>query len=163
MAEEEKQEEVKKKKSPLLLFIIIGILLVGGSVGGTLFIVAGSTDDPEDEVAEEEVRPEALYFALVPAFQTNYEVRGRQRLFQVAISLQTRLPEITSELALHSPSIRSKLVILLSGQSFDTLQTLEGRNALKEQVKVAVNGIMSTEAEVEEAIEKVLFTEYVTQ
>ena len=116
MAEEEVAEEGKGKKNPLILFIIVGILLVVTSIGGTVFFLGGMGGDSaeEDEVAEE-VIPEAIYFALNPKFKTNYDVDGRPRLFQVAITLVTREQDVIDALGQHSPTIKSKLVILLSG------------------------------------------------
>lgn len=160
-AEEQGTEDQAKKKSPILLFILAGVLLVAGSVGGTLFFVLGSGDTAE-EVVEEELKPEALYYALNPKFQTNYEVNGRQRLFQLAISLVTREQDVIDALVTHAPSIKSKLVILLSGQKFADLQTPEGRESLREQSLAAVQGILDIEIG-KPGVEKVLFTDFVMQ
>lgn len=151
----------QKKKSPILLFIIGGILLVGLSIGGTLFFVLGG--DSEDESTEVEPgNPPALYYALNPKFQTNYDVNGRQRLFQVAISLLTREQDVVDALAAHSPVIKSKLVILLSGQDFVALQTPDGREQLREECLKAVQEILETEIG-KPGVEKVLFTDFVMQ
>lgn len=158
MAEEETEE--KAKKSPLLLFIIIGVLLVGASIGGTIFFLKGGDSAGEEELVEPD--PEAIYFSLNPKFKTNYDVDGRPRLFQVAITLVTREEDVIEALAQHSPSIKSKLVILLSGQKFDELQTPEGREALRAQSLQAVQDIMNKEIG-KPGVEKVLFTDFVMQ
>jgi flagellar FliL protein len=162
MAEEE--AVVEKKKSPLILFIIIGAVLVLLSVGGTFFVLSSMKDDGEEETVVEEVEetPKALYYAINPKFQTNYQVNGRQRLFQLAISLVTREQDVVDALALHSPSIKSKLLILLSGQDFKALQTPDGREALREQCLEAVREILTTEIG-KPGVEKVLFTDFVVQ
>jgi len=162
MAEENPPTEAPKKKGKLILFIVIALLLVGASIGGTVFIMSSGDDGtPEEEVAEEVVLP-ALYFALVPKFQTNYEVNGRQRLFQLAISLQTREQDVIDALAMHSPTIKSRLVILLSGQEFETLGTQEGRESLREQCLQAVQDILNAEIG-KPGVEQVLFTDFVMQ
>lgn len=160
MAEAEAEQEVKKK-NPLILFIIIGVLLVGASIGGTIFFLGGSGEDETEEVVEEP-DPEAIYFALNPKFKTNYEVNGRPRLFQVAITLVTREQDVIDALGLHSPTIKGRLVILLSGQKFDELQTPEGREVLRAECLTAVQKIMNDEIG-KPGIEKVLFTDFVMQ
>lgn len=158
MAEEETEE--KSKKSPLILFIIIGILLVGASIGGTIFFLKGGDGAEEEELVEPD--PEAIYFSLNPKFKTNYDVDGRPRLFQVAITLVTREEDVIEALGQHSPTIKSKLVILLSGQKFDELQTPEGREALRKLSLKAVQDIMNKEIG-KPGVEKVLFTDFVMQ
>lgn len=163
MAEEEVAEQEKGKKNPLILFIIIGILLVASSIGGTVFFLGGmGGDSAEEEEVAEEVIPDAIYFALNPKFKTNYDVDGRPRLFQVAITLVTREQDVIEALGQHSPTIKSKLVILLSGQKFDELQTPAGREALRSQALDAVQQIMNTEIG-KPGVEKVLFTDFVMQ
>ena len=163
MAEEAAEAEEGKKKNPLILFIAIAVVLVAASIGGTVMILGGvGGGDDAEEVAEEEVTPDALYYSPVPKFNTNYEVDGRQRLFQVGITLVTREQDVIEALAQHAPSIKSKLVILLSGQDFYTLQTPEGRESLRQSCLEAVKGIMEKEIG-KPGIEKVLFTDYVMQ
>ena len=160
MAEEAAEAEGEKKKNPLILFIAIAVVLVAASVGGTIMILGGG-GEAEEEVVEE-VTPDALYYSLVPKFNTNYEVDGRQRLFQVGVTLVTREQDVIDALAQHAPTIKSKLVILLSGQDFHKLQTPEGRAALRESCLEAVRGIMEKEIG-KPGVEKVLFTDYVMQ
>lgn len=161
MAEEELEQEPKKSKKPLMLFIILAVVLVAASIGGTIFIM-GDPSETEDEEVVEEVKPAALYFALNPKFQTNYDVNGRPRLFQLAVSLVTRDQEVIDALAMHSPTIKSKLVILLSGQKFDLLGSPEGRETLRQQCLDAVQEILNTEIG-KPGVEKVLFTDFVMQ
>ena len=161
MAEEAVAEEAKGKKNPLILFIIIAVLLVAASVGGTLFFLGGTGGNEADEVVED-VTPEAIYYALNPKFKTNYDVNGRPRLFQVAITLVTREQDVIKGLSQHAPTIKGKLVILLSGQKFDDLQTPEGRESLRQQCLDAVQQIMNTEIG-KPGVEQVLFTDFVMQ
>ncbi|MBT8138987.1 MAG: flagellar basal body-associated FliL family protein [Gammaproteobacteria bacterium] len=160
MANEEVGEgEEQKKKSPLLLFIILAVVLVAGSIGGTVLMMSGGG---EEELAEEELEPAAIYYAINPKFQTNYDVNGRPRLFQLAVSLVTREDDVVEALSTHLPTIKSRLVILLSGQKFETLQTPEGREQLREQSLAAVQEILNTEIG-KPGVERVLFTDFVMQ
>lgn len=162
MAEENEQEgEEQTKKPPMLLFALIGVVLVAISVGATVFIMSSSNSKSE-EVVEEEITPAALYFAISPKFKTNYEVDGRQRLFQLAISLVTREQDVIDALAIHVPTIKSKLVILLSGQDFSLLSDKEGRENLRKECLEAVQAILQTEIG-KPGVERVLFTDFVMQ
>jgi len=168
MAEEATEDtenaEEGKKKGGLIKWIMIGvggIAVIGASVFGTLMFVKGG-DEPAELVAEVPSDPKAIYFAVNPAFQTNYLVNGRQRLFQVALSLVTRDPSIIGALSEHGPSIRNTVVILLGGQRFEILQTLEGREALREQLLIGIQEILNAETG-SVGIEKVLFTDFVMQ
>ena len=147
-------------KRPLKLFIVIGLVIVLISVGAAVFLLTG--DGESDDVAVEPVDTEAIYFALTPKFKTNYQVNGRPRLFQIGMTLVTREQDVIDALMTHGPSIKSRLVILLSGQQFESLQTPEGRESLRAECLAAVQAIMNKEIG-KSGIEKVLFTDFVMQ
>lgn len=153
--------EVSTKKRPIMLFIIIAVLLVLASAAGAYFVFSGSEDKDSDVVAEV-VEPKAIYFALNPKFKTNYQVDGRPRLFQIGMTLVTREQDVIDALMIHGPSIKSRLVILLSGQQAENLQTPEGRELLRVKCLSAVQEIMNKEIG-KPGIEKVLFTDFVMQ
>lgn len=74
----------------------------------------------------------------------------------------TREQDVIAALVKHAPTIKSKLVILLSGQQFDVLKTPDGRLALKLECLTAVQEILSAEIG-KPGVEKVLFTDFVMQ
>ena len=149
------------KKRPIKLFIIIAVVIILASACGAYFLLSGSDDENSDVVAEV-VEPKAIYFALNPKFKTNYEVNGRPRLFQIGMTLVTREQDVIDALMTHGPSIKSRLVILLSGQQVESLQTPEGRELLRAECLSAVQEIMNKEMG-KPGIEKVLFTDFVMQ
>lgn len=153
--------EVSTKKRPVKLFIIIAVLMILASGAGGYFIFSGSEDSDSDVVAEV-IEPKAIYFALNPKFKTNYQVDGRPRLFQIGMTLVSREQDVIDALMIHGPSIKSRLVILLSGQQAENLQTPEGRELLREACLSAVQEIMNKEIG-KPGIEKVLFTDFVMQ
>ncbi len=167
MAEDAKDETEgteEGKKGGMLKWIIIGVAgvaIVAASVFGTLMFVNGGNES-EESVAAVPEDPKAIYFAVNPKFQTNYQVNGRQRLFQVALTLVTRDHSVIAALSKHAPSIRNKVVILLGGQSFENLQTLDGREGLREELLVGIQEILSSEIG-KPGIERVLFTDFVMQ
>ena len=147
-------------KRPIKLFIIIGLLFVLLPIVGAYFVLSGK--DKSVDVELEPIDPKAIYFALQPKFKTNYQVDGRPRLFQIGITLVTREQDVIDALMTHGPSIKSRLVILLSGQQVESLQTPEGRELLRGECLAAVQAIMNKELG-KPGIEKVLFTDFVMQ
>ena len=148
------------KKRPIKWLLIAVLLIVSVSAAGAYFML--SADDKDEDIAAEVVEPQAIYFALTPKFKTNYQVDGRPRLFQIGMTLITREQDVIDALMIHGPSIKSRLVILLSGQQAENLQTPEGRELLRAECLSAVQEIMNKEVG-KPGIEKVLFTDFVMQ
>jgi flagellar FliL protein len=171
--------DTKKSKKKLFLIIGLVVLLIAISVGGTVVALkvlspAPSTDEAaEAEHAEATLLP-AIYYEMTPNFTINFNVNGRQRYLQAAITLMYRDPMLEELLKLHMPAIRNGLVMLLSAKNFDELQTSEGKETLraealeiirnqlkKEQEALAANG---KSEEISSAnVEQVLFTNFVMQ
>lgn len=124
-------------------------------------------------VAVEPVAP-AVYLALKPNFTVNYDVHGRQRFLQTELTIMYRDPEVLKVLELHMPAVRNGLVLLLSSQTFDDLQTVEGKENLRaEALKIVKNILMKEQEDAAEKpvkdknklpnIEQILFTNFVMQ
>lgn len=182
-------DEAKQKKKKLFMFIGLGVLLVAISVGATFFVVSKmmggekSSDDADapSETVEEVAKP-AIYFPL-KTFTVNYDVNGRQRFLQAELTLMYRDEAVLKTLELHMPALRNSLVMLLSRQVFDELQTLEGKEKLRTEALTEIQNIIAKEAAAaaeksdheeekdkkgkaklpEPNVEQVLFTQFVVQ
>lgn len=184
----------KQKKKKLFLFIGIGVLLVFFSIGGTVLALkllgpkhpgseaqaSDSESSEAEEVSESDEPPlPASYYPLKPNFTVNYDVNGRQRFLQAELTLMYRDEAILKTLELHMPAVRNGLVLLLSSQTFDELQTPEGKEKLRAAALKTVQDILEKEraaaAEKDKdkekpkskkpapTIEQVLFTNFVMQ
>jgi flagellar FliL protein len=177
MADEEVTNESDEKpnnsKKKLILFIVLAIALVGLSIGGTLLALKLLDPVPEVELKLDadgnpiteiidEIKGPAIYFPLRPALIVNYNVKGRQRFLQIEISIMTRDKEVVKAVERHMPMIRNNLIILFSGQTYDELQTDEGRQLLKQDSLKELQKIMKKEIG-KPGIEKILFTNFVMQ
>lgn len=170
-----------KKKKKLFLMIGLAVALVAISIGGTvvaLKMLSPPAESPAADSKEEEkvsgLAP-AIYFDMAPNFTINFNVNGRQRYLQAAITLLYREPALEELLKLHMPAIRNGLVMLLSGKSFEELQTVEGKETLKLEALDIINKQLEKEqqaliekSEEEEKpaiakVEQVLFTNFVMQ
>ncbi len=135
------------------------------------------------EVAETVLAP-AIYYPLKPNFTVNYDVNGRQRFLQAELTLMYRDEAVKKVFEDHMPEVRNGLVMLLSSQVFDELQTAEGKEKLRAAALKVVQDIIAKETaagaakdepeEDEEEdkpkelkavpnIEQILFTQFVMQ
>lgn len=154
------------KLKKIILIVVAALLLVGISVGLTLFLTGALNKDKEAEAepAAEEVEQHvpAEYLPLQPAFVVNYTVKGRQRYLQVGVSLMYREADVSEAVKKHMPVIRNRLVMLFGGESFEQLQTPEGKDALRQKALAALQEILEKEIG-KPGIEEVLFTDFVMQ
>lgn len=176
--------KAKKKK----LFIIIGaavlVLLLAG--GGAFMFLKGDKKPADGEHAEGDKTEHAEgeekaegeepkldehgnpivstveYHTFKPPFVVNFFVAGKQRYLQISLTAMVREPGVMDALILHTPLIRNKLVMLISGESLDELQTLEGKKQLQEKLLKAVQEIMQQEIK-KPGVENVLFDSFVIQ
>jgi flagellar protein FliL len=192
--------DAKKKKKKLLLLIGLALLLMAISIGATVGVIklmspkeepAIAAEDDEDEVAKGDLKATksvaakasaaavepllpAIYLALKPNFTVNYDVNGRQRFLQAELTIMYRNAEVLKILELHMPAVRNGLVLLLSSQVFDDLQTVEGKEKLRAAaLKIVQNILIKEQEEAAEKpikdknklpnIEQILFTNFVMQ
>jgi flagellar protein FliL len=163
----------KKKKLMMLGGLIAALLLVsGGGTWALLHFLAdedpaaqqAAADAPAEEgepaAPAEPTRAQAQYLPLEPAFLANYMVKGRQHYLQLAVAVMTRDEATLKAMHEHMPLIRNRLVMLLSGEVFETLQTDEGRLRLQEKLLAAIQEILQKETG-HSGVEQVLFTNFV--
>lgn len=186
MAEEREDDEIdadleaakavgaaKKKKLMLLAVLVVVLLALAG--GGTWFVlnmagdkkpeVAEAAEHPEGEHAAEEAggpKKTSVYESLDPAFLANYLIGGRQHYLQLSLAVMARDQEGIDGVRVHMPLIRNKVVMILSGESFEGLQSDEGRVKLQQTLLVGIQEILQKETG-KPGIEQVFFTNFVMQ
>ncbi|WP_457790337.1 flagellar basal body-associated protein FliL [Pseudomonas sp. PL-6] len=157
-----------KGKLKLILLIVLALLLaVGLSIGGTWFVLSKGDKAEDAEPATESasaasVRQAALYQELMPAFVVNFNHQGRTRYLQVSMALMSRDTAGLDKLKVHMPVLRNRLVMLLAGQDFATLQTALGKDMLLQQALASVQELAQQETG-GTVVEQVLFTNFVLQ
>lgn len=165
MADDATQTENQSKpKSKMMLIIIIAVvtaLLAGGGVAAYFLLGAGGGENAEAEPAAEPHAP-AFYYDFKPPFIVNFQVKGRRRFVQVALSVLTRNETVVKALEQHMPLIRNNLLMTFSAQDFETLRTPEGKEALRQAVLEEIQKVL-TEETGEPGVEQVLYTNFVVQ
>lgn len=161
---ESEQTEAPKSRKKLFILIGIGLFAVLLSIGGATFMLLRGGD--EDKAASSEPatpqRQIAIYHPLDPAFVVNYQHAGRQRFMQVSVVLLGRDPVKMQKLAVHNPLLRNQLVMLFSSEDFTSLQSIDGKEALRARATMTVQALLEKEIG-DPVIESVLFTNLVLQ
>lgn len=173
--EGEAQPGFVAKNKKMILLGVIALVLIGASVGGTLAVV-GMFSAPEEveegaegEGAEgeggeggEPPLKQAIYYPIKPPIMVSFEARGRQRLMQAEVTLLTRESDVVATVEQHMPMIRNSLVLLMSGQIYEDIQTAEGKELMRVQATQQLQQLI--EAEIgKPGIEEVLFTNIIVQ
>lgn len=159
-----KDPAVKGKLKLILLLVLALLLAIGLSVGATWFFLhkSESKADPAPAAAAANVKQPAIYESMSPAFVVNFNQNGRQRYMQVSITMQARDQAALDALKVHMPVIRNNLVMLFSGQAFDSLATPVGQEMLRQKATASVQEVAQKEVG-KLVVDQLLFTNFVLQ
>ncbi|WP_286239960.1 flagellar basal body-associated FliL family protein [Neptuniibacter halophilus] len=175
MAEEQAQggEDSGEKKSSKLKLIIIAVLALvivgGGGAAAALFLMGGDEPAAEEAAAPSEpVKADAIYTKVrtmggKPMFVVTLQSQdNRSHYMQLYVEAKSRDQAVADALTLHMPLIVSRLNSLYSTQDFRTLQSMEGKLALRESSVDLVREIMQEKIG-KPGVETILFTNMVMQ
>ncbi len=169
MAEEEnteEQEQAGSGKKKIIIFAAIGLIALGLGAGGAMFFM-GSDEPATDEMAmEEEIMEEpemAIYHELHPAFVANFTGQSKKKYMQVYIVAMASEESVIEDLKLHMPAVRNDVLMTLSRTKSDEIETVEGKEMLRQKVLDTVKDTMTTKTGKEETIKDLYFTKFVAQ
>ena len=168
----EATEETPTAKLGLMQILMIVVLVIVTQVVmkvvlDTFFppqVVAETAEEAEveeEEIPVEELEP-ANYLPLDPALVVNIQDDGKSQYLQTSIQLMTRNAEVYEAARLHAPAIRSALIMLFSTVPYDSLATVEGKEALQDSARVRIDEVLMELAGVE-GIDAVYMTSMVFQ
>ncbi|MDX1801155.1 MAG: flagellar basal body-associated FliL family protein [Marinobacter sp.] len=165
MAENEEAAPAPKKSKlkRIIVIAVLAIIAIGLAVAGTLWFLDGG-ENPDAATAEQAAEPAfqpSQYFVIDKPLLATLQSEGRQRYVQVFIALEADSEAPLAAAKTHLPLIRSRLLGVLSGQSFEKLQTVEGRDALIDNMLATVNKTL--EGEGAPPVMHVLFRNFVLQ
>lgn len=169
MAESKLQQLLASKKQLIIAAAVVVLLLIGL---GAYFLLPDSakeeaggetqTESAKSTEADKPAESPVDYHAFKPPFVVNFFVAGKQRYLQVSLTAMFREAGVKDALITHDPLIRNKLVMLLSGESLEELQTLEGKMQLQAKLLAAIQEILQQEIQ-KPGVEQVLFDSFVIQ
>ena len=131
--------------------IIIGVavlVLVGAGVGAYLMLgsddpdpaalaTAGAEGAVEAPAAEPEGDP--IYLPLSPAFVVNFDHNGNIRYLQLTLEVMAYDQAVIDKVEANLPAVRNTLIMLFSGQDYDGLNTAQGKEKLRQDVRTSSN------------------------
>jgi flagellar FliL protein len=150
----------------MVVIMLCSLLAAGAAGGGVYFMTAnGSGDEPAAEAGQEpkEAKKPAIYSRFDPPFVVNFENKGMMRFLQVSIEVMTRDQATADLLKQHDPKLRNDLLMLLGGQTFETLSSREGKEMLRTESLKAVAEVIAAEGGKAESVEQLYFTSFVMQ
>lgn len=162
------EKQGNKGMNKTLIIIIAVVVLLAGGGGAAYFFLAGGDDAnvaetsaEAPEVAAEEEEREAIYLPLDPAFVVNFEHNGSIRYLQLSLQVMSYEQAVIDKVEANMPAVRNTLILLFSGQNFDELSTLQGKEALRLKVKEAIQEVVHFKKG--QTLNDVFFTGFVMQ
>lgn len=148
----------------LLWLLVVLVILASSAAAAALFMVFTRQNDGQAMAREtQQVEYQAPIFVEIEPFTVNLaEDELGSHLLYAGISLKVGDEQSRELLTSHMPQVRSRLLMLLSGQQPSDLTSPNGKQRLAEQVEAALEAPMA-ETQPELAIEDVLFTEFIVQ
>ena len=164
----EGEEGAAKPKSKKGLIIgLVALLVLGGGGAGAYFAFAGKHDEKGGKEAkakvEEKEKLPPRYIALDPPFVVNFEAESAVRFLQVTAQIMTRDLETEKLVKENDPRLRNDLLLILGGQTYASVATTEGKEALRSKCLEATRTIVKEMGGEPNKIEALYFTSFVMQ
>jgi flagellar FliL protein len=141
----------------VVLALVIGAAgawwFLGGDSGGSG--ATGSAAKPAPAPAQNQA-PGELHE--LPGFVVNLARSSRTRYLKTTVQLELNGKPMVKKAKERQPQLRDALIILLSNQSVEGLQTMQGKYELKRQMVARLNNLLG-----DGAVRNVYFTEFVIQ
>jgi flagellar protein FliL len=153
-------------KSKLLIIIACAVLAAGAAGAGIFFMTSKGGDEAaqgDAADASEQAKAPAVYVKFDPPFVVNFENKGTVRFLQVSCEVMTRDPLTADLIKQHDPKLRNDLLMLLGGQTYETISSREGKEKLRGEALKAVADIIVAEGGKAETVEQLYFTSFVMQ
>ena len=162
--EEGAEGAAKPKSKKSLILILAAVLVLGGGGAGAYFAFGGKHDDKAaKEKTHEEPKLPPKYVTLDPPFVVNFEAESAVRFLQVTVGIMTRDPATELLIKENDPRVRNDLLLILGGQTFATVSTTEGKEALRTRCLESVRAIVKEMGGESKKIEALYFTSFVMQ
>ena len=121
--------------------------------------VAEAEDPPPEDAA---ALPATQYIYFEPAFVVNFGSSGRMRYIRSELALKVTSTTAAGKVSQHKPYIRHALVMLLSKQEPETMNTPQGRENLRREALEEVRRTMN-KLEGSPMVDDLFFNTFVVQ
>jgi len=149
MAEQEsKGKETGGGKTKLIIIILIVIIVLMAAGGAAAFFLLRPKAPPTAaELAAQAAaeRAKNMRFISMEPFVTNLQsTDGTVHYLQVKIDLKTYDPSVEAKVKLMTPELRNNILRILGAQTLDKVDSVEGRDRLREDILHAVNKVLES-------------------
>ena len=159
----------KSGSKPLVLYILVIVnMLVVGGVGAMIYM--GKKKEAQQATIEKVVEGEAqaqheehekadeFIGKMIPmeTFYVNLAGNRGNRLLKVNMELEVESEKVIEEIEKRKPQIRDIIIIILSSKTFKDLESRQGKEGLRDEIKDAVNSFLT-----KGKIKHVHFTEFI--
>lgn len=159
----------KKKKTLLIIIAAVLVVVLAGGGAAAWFLMGGKKkpkgkqkkgsevaeahdegddagsdagehedgDDEEEDHGDSKKKP-PVYASLEP-FVVNLSSEAADRYLQVGIDVKVSGTDIADRIKLHLPEIRNGILLILSSKKVEELNTVEGKNRIRVEIRDAVN------------------------
>ena len=159
---EEGETPAKSGGGKGLIIGIVALLVLGGGGAGAWFAFGGKPDAKGAKAEHVEKLP-PRYIALDPPFVVNFEAESMVRFLQVTIGIMTREPAVEAIVKDNDPRVRNDMLMILSNQTYASVSTAEGKEALRKRCLDAVRAIVKEMGGDDAKVEALYFTSFVMQ
>ncbi len=143
----------------ILIPILLLTMAAGGFVTYTQFGHAGASEDHAEEEKKVEEEEEAYgLFMEIPDLIVNPTGTDGRRYLMTSLGIESGDQAVLDEIKLKEVVIRDAVINTLAARSVTELAAIDNRNALKDQLKGKINGLLSAGE-----IKHLYFTQYVLQ
>ncbi len=144
-----------------LIMAIVAVLVLGGGGFGAWKFLGGKQGDKAKAEQKELLPPR--YVNLDPPFVVNFEAEAAVRFLQVTISVMTRDTHVEQLVKDNDSRVRNDMLMILSGQTYESVATTAGKEELRKKCLDAVRAIVQEMRGEPEKIEALYFTSFVMQ
>jgi len=146
------------------ILMILNLFATTGLIAA-LFMGLVPMGQPDIEEGASEVEVElapAIYESMDKPVVANFPGKGRPRYLQLVVQFMTRSEDSVLAIRTHMPAIIDAIYVLLAKTDYESLQTLEGREVLRTNVRDISRQILEKQTG-DPGIEQVFFTTYLFQ
>lgn len=154
--------EAGSKNSPLMMIILVLVLVL---IGANTYLLWDTRNlAAASAMGAQPVEPEPTdpVFVTISPFTVNLQSdQFGPRLLYAGLTLEVPSEKVKNTLMKNMPSVRNRLLVLLSGQSAEKVAQSEGKKILAKSIMESLSAPYQGEEVL--AINDVLFTEFIVQ
>jgi flagellar FliL protein len=153
--------EPKKGKSRKMLIagIIVSLLAAGGGAG---YYFLGHKSSADHGKAAEKATPRTMVYVPLETFTVNLHNAEADRYLQLTINLEVADSSTADAIKVQMPSIRNRILLLLSSQDAESLMRREGKEKLAAEIVAELRKTLEGDGP-SKGLAQVLFSQFVIQ